>query len=173
MKTKEEIRKYKREYMRRWRKENPQKVKQSSKEYREKYPEKNKEYYRMNREKAIKYSKEWKRDNPEKVIENKKRWRQNNPNKVAEMKKRYYSKPIARENRNKYCREKRKELVFNSKAKIRAKTQYYFPLINKKCSCGNIAECHHHTTKPYQYDRFKFMCNGCHNELHKSGEIKW
>lgn len=171
MKTKEEIKKYKREYMREWRKKNPEKIKQSSKKYREKYTERNKEYYRMNREKAIKSSKEWKQNNKEKVKEYKREWEKNNPNKVREMKKKYFSNPSAKEKRNKYFREKRKELVFNSRAKIRRKTQRNFPLINKKCSCGSIAECHHHNTEPYQYDKFDFMCNGCHNKIHK--DLKW
>lgn len=152
MKTKEQKRRNK-EYMR---------------EYRKKYPNMNKENYAKNREKAKEESKKWKQDNPEKVKKYKREWYRNNPEKRRAWYRRYYSDSKKREGINQYFRERRKMIDLNFNTLIRSKTNKKFPLTNQKCiKCGGSAECHHHTTNPYQYDKFDFMCNKCHGVLHR------
>ena len=70
------------EYIKQWRKNNPEKVKGYHKEYRRKYPEKireyNKRYYKENSEKINEYGKQWHKDNQERKKRYNKQWHINN-----------------------------------------------------------------------------------------------
>ena len=79
------------ETTKKWRENNPEKIKESSKKYYENNPEKererNKKYRENNSEKIKESKKKWRENNQEKIKE----WRENNPEKVKEIQKKYQS----------------------------------------------------------------------------------
>ena len=109
---------YKQEYGKKWRTENPEKVKEASKKWRTENPEKTKEaskkwrtenpeksresykkYRAENPEKAKAHSKRWRIENPEHVKEYTKEWRAKNPERVSEQNKKNL-KTFRKKNRN-------------------------------------------------------------------------
>lgn len=165
-----------REYQRDGRKENIEKVRASRKKWKENNPEKVREY-----------QKRYAQRNPNKIREMRNRWAENNPQKVKLSNQKYHQKPEIRAKEKEYQAEyhlENKETIGEYKKgyqkryaripkqkfniSMRDKTSRLFPITSQKCSCGNLAECHHHNSDPYQYDKFDFMCNPCHNTLHNN-----
>lgn len=94
VKNRNQCKKCKNEYQKKYQKENPEKGKIRSKRYREKHPEKIKEYsekYRKEHSEEVKvYNIKWRKEHPEKVKEYSKNWREQNPEKIKERDKKYY-----------------------------------------------------------------------------------
>ena len=112
-------------------KENQDKVKENSKKWRENNPEKlkeyNKEYREKNKEKVKENRKKWCKNNPEKVKEKakecSKKWRENNKEKDKERQKKYRenNREKAKENSKIYY-EKNKEMI-NEKSRQKRKAK--------------------------------------------------
>lgn len=65
----------------------------------------------------------------------------------------------------KYRMEKTPKEV--AKRYIKRKSRYHYSLDEQKCeTCNAPAECRHHTTDPIEFDKFQFLCNRCHKEVH-------
>ncbi|MGH7259863.1 MAG: hypothetical protein ACREI9_04190 [Nitrospiraceae bacterium] len=96
----EDRRRQRREWIRRWRKEHPDKAKKKACKDSRKWREKNPEKVKTNNRKYAEYQKEWRRKNPERVrawlrkydstkgtplgkLEANRRWRRRNPSKVS------------------------------------------------------------------------------------------
>jgi len=106
-----------------------------------------KEYYENNRDKLLPKQKEYK-------------------------KKQYWKdrKRLLKENQEYYKERYNSDEQFKREMQIRNKTRLKFPLKNKKCeNCGNKAEEHHHNTKPIEFDKFNYVCKGCHKQHHRAG----
>ena len=86
-------------------------------------------------------------------------WYQKNKEHKLKYKKEYLKK-------TNYKHEKTKEqLIIRN---IKRRTRYHFPILGKKCICGNDAEVRHHTTNPIEYDKFDFLCKRCHKNIHSN-----
>ena len=90
--TKEE----RREYNRKYRQANKEKIAERMKEWREANKEKIAEYYQANKEKKAKYDRKRYQENKEKCLEQKKEYYQANKDKIAEQKKEYRKTPMGR-----------------------------------------------------------------------------
>ena len=121
------------------------------------------------KEKDKKYSREWRKKNPEKI----KAYLERNSKRIIRKRKEYYDenrkKLIAnlkkREQRTGYARYKTGQEGENQK--IRALTRSRYLLKGKTCQfCDRPAKHRHHTTKPLQADKFIFLCEKHHNEIH-------
>ena len=115
------------------------------------------------------YSKQWRKDNPDKIKDylkrneeriskwNKKHYEDNREEIIADLKR--------REQETGYARYKTGQEGKNQK--IRSLTRSRYPLKEKTCQfCNNSAKHRHHTTKPLQADKFIFLCEKHHNEIH-------
>ncbi len=109
-------------------------------------------------------------ENKEKFKNNHEKFKKNNPE---------YSKKYREENREKILKTQNeyvKRIGYKyektpSQRKLRAikrKTRYHFPLSkNIKCElCRGTSECHHHNTRPIEYNKFNILCNKCHKGIH-------
>jgi hypothetical protein len=105
-------------------KENPEKVKEKNKKYREENPDKVKEYMKKYREenpdKVKEYKKKYYKENPDKVKEQNKKYREENPDKIKEQRKKYYKEnpDKVKEQRKKY-REENPDKVKEQRKKYR------------------------------------------------------
>lgn len=58
---------------------------------------------------------------------------------------------------------------WSQKETVRAVTIYRFPLKDKICEiCESKAEQRHHYTRPYDWDKFIFICKKCHLNIHQN-----
>jgi len=133
-----------REYSRKYRKENPEKVKE--------------------------YNRKWKKENKEKVKEYNIKWQREN----LEKKREYYKKNKKKidEYDRKWKREYNQKPEVRIKSSIKRKTNRKFPLKNKLCEyCDEKAEEHHHYTEPYKFDKFWFVCKKHHLEIERGVEL--
>jgi len=103
--TLEEKRERHREYMKKYRKENKDKLAEQKKAHNKKYLKENKEkiaeykkrYNQENKEIIAEKKKKYFKENKEKIAEQRKRYRKENKEKIAEKKKRYYESKNGRE----------------------------------------------------------------------------
>jgi len=76
------------EYYRKWRENNPEKIRKSNKKYRINNPEKvreaNRKWSAANPEKEREHQRKYRAANPERIRETKRKWRENNPEKTRE-----------------------------------------------------------------------------------------
>lgn len=104
------------ERMRRWRKNNPEKVKEQNQS-----PEKtaqNRAYYQANKEKVAQRAKVWKRNNPDKVRESNRKYQQTHPETEQAKKARYRA---AHPEKDKEYRDAHPESARERKLRRRAK----------------------------------------------------
>lgn len=88
------------EYARKWRADNPDKVRENNRKWRESHPYTNNEgmkiWQQANREKVSEYNKKWRAANPEKfkasASEATRKWQKANPDKMAASARRRYEK---------------------------------------------------------------------------------
>ena len=114
-----------------------------------------KKYYLENKEKMKMQAKQWNLDNP---------GRGRNAPSQSRLSKRIYNQKVG------YRQEKTvKERANRS---IKRKTRSLYPLTGNKCFCGMDAECRHHTTKPIKFDKFDYLCNEHHHQIHNKTLIK-
>jgi len=127
--------------------------------YNRKY---NKEYYRKNRKEILLQTKKY-RENHQKEINEKQKpyqkiWQKNNKNKVNTYRKRYLDKHPIQKNKAKICFktwDKHKNIISKSKC----------------ASCNSPENLQfHHTTNPYEIDKFMILCQDCHKEI-QHGQI--
>ena len=91
------------EYMKKWRKNNPESISKSMKKWRGVNLEYSKKYYERNKEHIAKRAKEWHKNNREKILKRQKMFYQENHEKLLEQKKRW------RENNPEYKREYKRD----------------------------------------------------------------
>ena len=85
------------EYSKKYKEENKEKINEQRKKYREENKEKLKKYREENKEKAKEYSKKYREGNKEKIKEDKKKYREENKEKLRE-----YNKKYNEENKERY-----------------------------------------------------------------------
>ena len=122
------------EYHKRYRLENKEKIKQWYLKNSEKIKEQRKQYRLENKEKIKENKKQYRLENKEKIKENKKQYRLENLKKIKEKAKQYYLKNKEKikekikqyrlENKEK-LKEKRKQYYLKNKEKILKRTQQY------------------------------------------------
>ena len=109
----------------------------------------------------------------EKRREYARRYQEKNIEKMREVSRRWYSKNKELHKNN--IKERQKETNYSSKKteiqkeirNIKRRTRNHFPLKGKDCEiCGDKAEVRHHTTNPIEYNKFEFLCHGCHVRTH-------
>ncbi len=123
--------------------EKREKDKIRAKEWRKRNPEKIKAYLERNRKRILRWHKEYYENNREEIIAKLKEYEQ----------------------KTGYARYKTGQEGENQK--IRSLTRSRYPLKGKTCQfCNNPAKHRHHTTKPLQADKFIFLCEKHHNEIH-------
>jgi hypothetical protein len=87
---------YKKTYGKKYRDDNPDKVKEYGKKYRDDNPDKVKEYHKIyyqdNADKFKEYGKKYRDDNPDKVKEYNKKYKEDNADKIKEYQKEYNKK---------------------------------------------------------------------------------
>lgn len=110
-------------------------------------------YYRENIDKFKEYNSKHKQIR----LERSKKWQKDNPKKAKELNLKSIKK-------NNYKSEK--TLKQRKLRMIKRKTRFRYPLEGNQCSCGQLAQCRHHTTNPIEADKFIFMCNPCHKDHH-------
>ncbi len=129
--------------LKKWRRDNPDKIKaylKRSKEQREKV---RKVYMETTREERLQYDKDYYAENREARLK-----------KQAEIKKKKgwpYEKTDKRKKAN----------------KIRTQTRRKYPFNGVSCvKCNELAKHRHHTTIPMKVDEFLFLCDKHHNDVH-------
>ena len=80
------------EYSKKWRKNNPERIREVNKKWRKNNPEYQRKWRKNNLKKAKKHSEKWKENNLEKIKETKRIWGNNNPKKVKKYRKKQYKK---------------------------------------------------------------------------------
>jgi len=140
-----------------WRKRNPEKVKEGKKKYYknnlEKVKEKNKKYRENNPDKVKEGIKKWAENNSEKVKEKNKKWVENNPDKVKERKKKW--KENNPEYFNKYTNNRRKNDVnFKILANLRTRLNHALKGKNKSESTKKLLGCSIEFLKTYLENQF-------------------
>jgi len=114
--NKEKIKEYNKEYNKKYKQDNKEKIKEYNKEYKQKYKQDNKEKIKeYNKE----YKQEYKQDNKEKIKEYNKEYYKNNKEKLSDLQKIY-------------CKNK-KESISNNKKRYYIENKYY---INKRTIKG-------------------------------------
>ena len=83
--------KYMKEYIKQWKKDNPEKVKEQKRRYYKRHSIEIKKYRKDNSEKINAYNKQWQKDNIEKVKETKKKYYKKNKEKMDVWKKQWYA----------------------------------------------------------------------------------
>lgn len=122
-------------YQKKWVQDNPEKVAATQKRWRQKNPEKALKWAKENAEKANERSKKWALENPEKIKENSKKHYQNNTKKVNER-----SKKWALENPEK-VRAKSKKWRKNNPEKAKANTKRWFQANIEKINTKRRERC--------------------------------
>lgn len=105
--TEEERKEANREYQRRWRKNNKEKMEEAWRLWKEKNTEKVKQCDRekckrwrdKNKEKIAEYAKQYKLEHQEKIAERAKQWRKEHKEEIAEYNKKYRKTPYGRANK--------------------------------------------------------------------------
>jgi len=147
------------EYMRKWRKENKDKISKSDKKFNENNKEKRKEwgknYYRNNKENHLEKMKDYYETNKEKVKEICRKWRKSNEDKIKE----YYQKDRIK-NRIKH-QARRLALKF-----IPIPKGYLCEVCNKELA---VERHHEDYDKPLAVD---LVCLKCHTKLDKIKQQK-
>lgn len=136
--------------LKKWRKDNPEKVKAYAKMR-----------YVRDRKKILESSREYAKNNPKKMkTYAKKRYWDDRENILSDVKE--------RQKKNGYASDKRPER--REDARIRRATRRKYPLQGNTCKhCSKPANHHHHTTKPIAIDKFIFLCRKHHNKIHGKG----
>ncbi len=147
-----------------------EKEKQRMKEYYknniEKERKRKREYYRENKKEICKKEKQKRKDNLEEHRKKDREYYEKNRDKILKRKLAYAKKTNYKSSRKFQEKPEIKELN-----RIRDKTKHTYPLKNKRCErCNSKAEEHHHTTKPYKFDKFWYVCRKCHKKIHKEGK---
>jgi len=88
------------EWGREYRKNNKEKIKEYLKKWRENNPKYNKQYYQNNIEKERERSLQWKKDNPEKAIKYAKQYREKNYEDILKREREYHRKNRGRDKKN-------------------------------------------------------------------------
>ena len=117
--------------------------------------------YKMNKERKRIYDKEYRK----KLVNIERRREYNRTPEMKAKRKEYFKDPEKIKRRN----EKQKEyrLKFAEENKVRDKTKHDFPLKDKLCKfCNQKAQHHHHYTKPYEFDKFWYVCIKHHLKIH-------
>ena len=120
--TDEEREDRKREYLRKWRKANREKLREYNKAWREanreRLREQDKKDYAANREKVLEYQKKYRKANADKVLEREKKYRKANREKIREAKRRYYKRHSEKvlEEKRRYYKEHSKKFLKQYKA---------------------------------------------------------
>lgn len=182
----------KKEYDKQWKNKNKEKVKIIRKRYQKKNQERlsqqrKEEYNNLTieqKEKLRTYQKEYKKQNPKPSIirycscgvvlsKNKKYCSECRDKREKERKikgdRRYEQSPQRRTYLRNYRKIQRCDPNHKHRMRIRKLTAYKYPITDKTiCSlCGNNEDIQrHHTTEPYEVDKFIFICRGCHDKIH-------
>lgn len=149
----------------------------------------NREYYNENKENILEHKRKYQKDNPEVFLERNRNYRANNQEKVIAYRKKHraINRPTLIKKSREYYDKNRVELIKKKmeydKAtnykndrtpakrvakRIRSLTKYKFPLDGQTCQeCNAPAVERHHTTKPMQIDKFKYLCHECHKIEHR------
>lgn len=122
-----------------------------------------------------KYSREWRKNNKDKI----KAYLKRSKDRRSKFRLEYYEKNREKiiEQVKKSQRENNYAVFKTPRAKerqlIRRKTQCKYPLKGNKCDfCENNAQARHHTTEPMDVDKFIFLCNDCHNDIHNRKDFR-
>jgi len=132
--------------------------------------------YLLNRDKELKQKKQY-NSRPEIKIRNreyKQKKREENPLREKLASRKSYEK--YRKNNIKKIQEYSKKNNYKYEKTdiqrklrgIKRRTRYFYPLEGHLCEvCGNKAQVRHHNTKPIEFDKFNYLCNKCHKEVHR------
>lgn len=168
----EEKKNKRKEYMKKWRKENPEKCRAHCKKWYIKNPEKvknaRKKWMSNNKEKIKAIKNKWRLNNKDKVKEHKKKYNEKHKEEVKEQQKNWrlsHKEKINNHRKNKYVEDAlfRKKILARDKATRKIKIPK-----NQLCETCNInlaTERHHPDySKPLEV---KFLCRECHNKIEK------
>jgi hypothetical protein len=161
------------------------KNKEDYKEYQKKWREKNKDYIhnysitkgRENSKKTYqKHKLIYRKKSRDRYINNKDKekirntkYHEENRDKIRIRKLNYRNKPEVRKRLN--IKSKVYRIRNMDKNITRDKTKHSYPLKDKKCEfCSSDAKHHHHFTKPYEFNKFWYVCLECHRLIHKEGQ---
>ena len=140
-----------------------------------------KKYHQENREKISKRKKKYRLEHLEEMKKQEKDRRERNIEVSRQKEREYYKKNAPKIIQRKHEEAKARGFPYQKKYmqrpevkeknKIRDKTKHQFKLEGKKCKfCDEDAKQHHHTTDPYEFDKFWYVCLKCHKKIHRGGQ---
>ena len=144
------------EYMREWRKNNPDKVKSYRDKLEKKNPNYNKEHYQDNKDSYKDKAQKWSDENPERRREIRKAWNKRNPEKL----KKAIQKSYTKHKRRHYLR-----VIANRKLKNK--------LIDERGCCevcnerDSLVIHHKDYAKGNELDNLMLLCTRCHKNIHR------